>query len=67
MQKKLLKIIFGALRELYLRRSWKIFASAIEKIEFKFSDILIKSDFLTRILGYFGPGITLNILENNIL
>ncbi len=34
MQKKILKIIFGALRELYLRKSWKIFASAIEKIEF---------------------------------
>jgi len=38
----------------------------LRKSSFYFSDIFLKSDILTQVLGFFGPGITLNILENNI-
>jgi hypothetical protein len=37
-----------------------------KKSNFYFSDILIKSRILTRILGFFRPVITLNIFKNNI-
>jgi hypothetical protein len=37
-----------------------------KKSSFYFSDILIKSRILTRILGFSGPVITLNIFKNNI-
>ncbi len=37
-----------------------------KKSSFYFSDIFLKSDILTQVLGFFGTGITLNILENNI-
>jgi hypothetical protein len=37
-----------------------------KKSSFYFSDILLRSDFLTRILEFFGPRITLNIFKNNI-